>query len=95
MTIWRMRSSCWIPKPTNTHSEYVIRNDFLLQQWLHECLNVTLYVHRLSCYIINAQVLFIFLIKNKNSVHPYVTILKVFAVHIAVLAFPLCPKLVL
>jgi len=24
MTIWRMRFACWIPKTTNTHSEYVI-----------------------------------------------------------------------
>ena len=24
MTIWRMRIACWIPKATNTHSQYVI-----------------------------------------------------------------------
>ena len=30
MTIWRMRISCWIPKATNTHSEYVILIDFPL-----------------------------------------------------------------
>jgi hypothetical protein len=24
MTLWRMRIACWIPKATNTHSEYVI-----------------------------------------------------------------------
>ena len=24
MTIWRMRIACWIPKATNTHSEYVM-----------------------------------------------------------------------
>jgi len=23
MTIWRMRVTCWLPKATNTHSEYV------------------------------------------------------------------------
>jgi hypothetical protein len=22
--VWRMRFACWIPKATNTHSEYVI-----------------------------------------------------------------------
>jgi len=22
MTVWRMRIACWIPKATNTHSEY-------------------------------------------------------------------------
>ena len=24
LTIWRKRVACWIPKATNTHSEYVI-----------------------------------------------------------------------
>ena len=24
MAIWRMRSACWVPKATNTHSQYVI-----------------------------------------------------------------------
>jgi hypothetical protein len=24
MTIWRMRITCWIPKATDTHSEYVL-----------------------------------------------------------------------
>ena len=33
--IWRMRVSCWIPKATDTHSEYVIVA-FQRQQWLHE-----------------------------------------------------------
>jgi hypothetical protein len=36
MTIRRMRFACWIPKATDTHSEYVILNAFPLQQWLHE-----------------------------------------------------------
>jgi hypothetical protein len=35
MTMWRMRIACWIPKDTNTHSEYVILIDFPLQHWLH------------------------------------------------------------
>ena len=26
--IWRMRIECWIPKATNTHSDYVILIDF-------------------------------------------------------------------
>jgi hypothetical protein len=34
MTIWPMRISCWIPKATDTHSEYVILNVFALPQWL-------------------------------------------------------------
>ena len=36
MTMWRMRIACWLPKATNTHSEYVILIAFPLQQWLHE-----------------------------------------------------------
>ena len=36
MTTWRMHIACWIPKPTNTHTEYIIIVPFLLQQWLHE-----------------------------------------------------------
>jgi len=36
MTIWRMRIACWIPKATNTHSQYVILIVFPLQQWLKE-----------------------------------------------------------
>ena len=31
-----MRIACWIPKAKNTHSEYVLRIDFPLQQWLQE-----------------------------------------------------------
>jgi len=36
MTMWRMRIAGWIPKTTNTHSEYVIHIAFPLQQWLKE-----------------------------------------------------------
>ena len=36
MTIWRMRIAWWVPKATNTHSEYVILIAFPLQQWLKE-----------------------------------------------------------
>jgi hypothetical protein len=36
MTIWRMRLACWIPKATNTHSQYVIFIAFPLQQSFHE-----------------------------------------------------------
>jgi hypothetical protein len=37
MTIWHIRIAYWIPKATNTYSEYVTLTDFLLQQLLHEC----------------------------------------------------------
>jgi hypothetical protein len=36
MKIWRTRIACWIPKTTNTHSQYVILIAFPLQQWLYE-----------------------------------------------------------
>jgi len=36
MTIQRMFITCWIPKATNTHSEYVILIGFARQQWLNE-----------------------------------------------------------
>jgi len=36
MTKWRMRIACWIPKATNTHSEYVILIAFPVRQWSHE-----------------------------------------------------------
>jgi len=32
MEIWRMLIACWIPKATDTHSEYVILITFPLQQ---------------------------------------------------------------
>ena len=31
MTIWHMRIACWIPKATNSRSEYVILMAFALQ----------------------------------------------------------------
>ena len=34
--IWCMLTTCWIPKATNTHSEYVIIIASSLQPWLHE-----------------------------------------------------------
>jgi hypothetical protein len=36
VTIWRMRIACWIPKSTNTDSEYVILTAFPLQQFWYK-----------------------------------------------------------
>jgi len=36
MKIWRMRIACWIPKATNTHSQYAILTALPMQQRLHE-----------------------------------------------------------
>jgi hypothetical protein len=43
MTIWRVRIACWIPKATNTHSQYVILIAFPLKQWVTEPVSVRLY----------------------------------------------------
>ena len=49
MTVWRMCIERYIPKATDTHSEYVILIAFPLQQWLHErALILRLYVHSIS-----------------------------------------------
>ena len=36
MTIWRMRTACWITKATDRYSEYVILIAFPLRQWLDD-----------------------------------------------------------
>ena len=41
--IGRVRITCWMPKVTNTHSEYVIIIAFPLQKWLHECASILFY----------------------------------------------------
>jgi len=58
MTIWQMLMACWIPKATNTHSEYVILMASPLQQWLQEgvlLLHYT-YIFCLVCFLLgNSQ----------------------------------------
>jgi hypothetical protein len=51
MTIWCMRIACWIPKPTNTHSEYVILIAFPLHKWLQERALMLCYTH-IACLVI-------------------------------------------
>ena len=51
MTIWRMRIACWIPKATNTHSEYVLLISFPLLQWLHERASVSRYKN-IACLVL-------------------------------------------
>ena len=49
VTIWRRRIACWIPKDTNTPSEYVTLIAFPTETMVaRTCLSVTLYVHCLS-----------------------------------------------
>jgi len=51
MTIWRMCIECWIPKATNTHSEYVRATAFPLKQWLHKRASVLRYTYIASFVI--------------------------------------------
>jgi len=55
MTIWRMRITCWIPKATNTHSQYVILTAFPLQQWVIERVNVRLYFTYIASLFISVD----------------------------------------
>jgi hypothetical protein len=47
ITIWRRRIACWMPKATDTHSEYVTHVAFPLQKWSRE--RASLLLHCLSC----------------------------------------------
>jgi hypothetical protein len=44
MAIWCMCAACWIPKATNTHSEYVMLIVLPIQQWSHECASPYTYI---------------------------------------------------
>ena len=50
MIIWRMRTASWIPKATNTHSEYLMLTAFPLQQWLHKRASMLRYTY-ISCLV--------------------------------------------
>ena len=41
--IWRMRTACWIPKTTNTHSGYGIQIYYPLRQRLDERASILRY----------------------------------------------------
>jgi len=43
--IWLMHITCWTPKSTNTHSEYIILIAFPLHRWLHERASVVRYTY--------------------------------------------------
>ena len=50
ITIWRIGNACWIPKATDTHSEYITFVAFPRQNWLHKLASVShLYGYGLSC----------------------------------------------
>jgi len=43
--MWRMRIASWIPKATNTQSEYVILIVFPQQQWLQDRVPILRYIY--------------------------------------------------
>ena len=51
MTIWRIRTVCWIPEGTNTYSAIVFRIAFPLQQWLHDRASTLRYKHIASIVV--------------------------------------------
>jgi hypothetical protein len=40
-----MRNALWIPRATDTLSEYVVLIDFPLQKWLHQCPSMLRYAY--------------------------------------------------
>ena len=55
MTIRYMRIECWIPKATNTNSQYVILIAFPHQQWLHERASVLHYKY-IACLVTHMRI---------------------------------------
>jgi len=54
MTVWRMRIACWVPKATNTYSEYAILIACPLQQWLHERTSVLPYMYIVCIFVLDS-----------------------------------------
>ena len=69
MTIWRMHIECWIPKATDTHSEYVIPIAFPLQQWLHERALMLRYTYIVSFLFQGRESLFAFIQNSITLLH--------------------------
>ena len=51
-SIWRMLIACWVPKGTDTYSDYVRLIAFPLQQWLRERASV-LHCRYMACLVHN------------------------------------------
>ena len=59
MSIWRMRIECWIPKATDTHTEYVILIAFPQQRWLHERASLLRYTRTYIVCLVLSHVHFV------------------------------------
>ena len=76
-TIWRMRIACWIPKATNTLSEYVINYCFYAVTMVALTrLNFTLYVHCLTYFVKNIETLNMIPILFKGEAWEVLTLWK-------------------
>ena len=51
---WRTRTTCWITKATETHSEYVLLTAFPRQQWLGKRAWMGIYVYRYTACLVTA-----------------------------------------
>jgi len=51
MKIWRMHAACWIPRATNTHSDYVTLTAFPLQQSLKQLASILSFMY-IACLVI-------------------------------------------
>ena len=66
-TIWRMRIICWVPKATNTHSQYVIITAVPPQQSLQESASMLRYTC-IACLFGKLYIyIYIFLFFWRNS----------------------------
>jgi len=64
MAIWRIHIAYWLPKATNTYSEYISLIAFARQQWFHERPSMLRYmciVCPVSIYITTASFLILHL----------------------------------
>ena len=65
ITVWRMRIACWIPKATNTHSQYVTLIAFPPQQRLHEHASMLRYTYVVVLFVC-LFVCFVYLYNSKT-----------------------------
>jgi len=60
--------ACWIPKVTNTHSQYVIHIAFPQQHWLHERASILRYSY-IACLVCIVIVYCIVVIRHCGDGH--------------------------
>ena len=71
MTIWHMRIACWIPKSTNTYSDYVILIVFSIATMVYE--SPSLLYYYVAC-LVNCVFVFKGLKQDKYVTSTYVCV---------------------